>query len=242
MRERDAIILRNNEKYTIPEDILEFMNIDFLNTFLDEIHKVTGHSIEEFGWTYLFNLEATAGWVACFKSTCEICNCFVVSEYYATLPWELSDCFDDLLFDLLEHNKLILPGTEDAEIARQNHLDEKDIFPCYSCGNYFLKEDMYEEYDEESGDTNIYTCKCCNALEKKMKPPTYKPINFDKLEALKYHLNLTKNDVFFCETCKKYHLKKYEYKPNLCEYCNITKDSKYSSANDYYQLLIRKGY
>ena len=96
MRERDEDILRNDKKYTIPEDILEFMDIDFLNTFLEEIHKVSGHSIQEFGWTYLFNLEGTSAWGVSFKSACEICGCYAVREYYATLHWELSDCFDDL--------------------------------------------------------------------------------------------------------------------------------------------------
>lgn len=217
--------------YKIPSKIKELITNNFLEQFIEEMHMITGLAIDMFGWDHLFNYESTGAWNAAFFSACDKTNNYELLTYYRKLGWEDGDLFDDTILDLLEERKMILAGLESDEIAKRLGIDEKQIYYCYDCGQYFKEEDM--TYFEDDEDKCLYVCKKCE------KNIDVTPLKYDVLTSLKEYINIDSSDIFYCESCGHYHLNKFKTNNGICKYCEIQNKSENKNANNYYQECLK---
>lgn len=223
------------EKYSIPQNIRNLMDLDFQNQFLEEMHMIFGIAIDMFSWNELFNYENTSGWSEAFLNTCRKTNKKEIIDYYRTLGWEDGDIFDDNLLDMLIDSKIVLPGLYDDEIVRQLNISIEKFDSCIHCGEYFLLEDMKQVIDDETGETCSFS-ECKNCLDEE----GIEPLKIDILRALKELINIDEKDIFYCEECGHYHLNKFKQEGNKCLYCKINEESENKNANNYYSTSIKE--
>lgn len=223
------------EKYSIPQEIRDLMDLKFQNQFLEEMHMIFGIAIDMFSWNELFNYENTSGWSEAFLNTCRKTNKKEIIDYYRTLGWEQGDIFDDNLLDILIDSKLVLPGLYDDEVNRQLGIPLEKFDNCIHCGDYYLLEDMKQVVDDETGES--CSCSECNNC---LEVANVAPLKIDIFKAMKELINIEEKDIFYCEECGHYHLNKFKKENNKCLYCNINEESEYQSANNYYKNSIKE--
>lgn len=94
-----------DQKYKIPDEILEGIPPYFYAAFAGELCAVFGPTIFERpgteGMPRIFNFEGTTGWGAAFRSAASRLELPWLADYYDALDWFDSDLFDDQLCDLL---------------------------------------------------------------------------------------------------------------------------------------------
>jgi hypothetical protein len=201
-------------KFNIPEDIKELMDVEFQRCFLDEMHMVFGWAIDTFGCDDLFNMEGTAGWNKAFKYTCQKTNHPDVLKYYNSLNIDDSDNFDDAFLDMMMEGSQVLPGWESDEIEKQYALSSTEFEKCCKCGGYYINRDLDQVVDEETGEAaSASICKGCQGIKITV------PITINIHQALQDYLGLSEKDIFFCKECHHYHLTRYKAKTSLCKHC-----------------------
>jgi hypothetical protein len=145
-------------KYSIPQEYLNIINLEFLSAFREELYKMNYVSLGSFYDDSLSHVESTSGWSVAFKLACINTNKENLYKYWQTLPWYDSDLFDYELSKLLIQNKLIIGGSLEDVIAEKLGIEVKDIFPCLECGKYYFKKDMI-------ADDDYYKCIYCNGFD-----------------------------------------------------------------------------
>lgn len=244
----------NTIYYTMPHNIKKRIDYEFCETFMKELHKIWGISLNDFNWESIGYCEGTGGWYEAFASTCRLLNKGDILLYYNNLEWFDSDLFDDELSNLLVVYKLILPTWETDEIARQLNVKAKNIKHCFVCNGDYLKDEVIklkkddEDYDEY---TSNYICKDCEELRKtkqikdcelsQKEDKQSHRISYDIVKAIQEVLGLEENEYFYCEKCKKYHFnfnKGLIKDKNYCLHCEIDMISDNKNANDYYKEII----
>ena len=211
--------------YSIPEKISEKLDEEFCRLFVKELHMINGFSLEEFNYDSVAYIEGTGGWYEALATTCRLTNKPEVLIYYNSRPWYDSDCFDSCLCDLIEKYKLILPGDEIAEFARQNGIPEDDIGYCNECYSYFNKKDLEATDDEE------YICKACNGHGEAHS------LDINREKAINDILGINNNEYFICENCGKIHYN-FNKGNKYCLYCEIQNESENPNANNHYRESI----
>lgn len=94
-----------DQKYKIPDEILDDIPPYFYAAFAGELYAVFGPTIFDRtgtdGMPMIFNFEGTTGWGAAFRPVASRLELSWLTDYYDTLDWFDSDLFDDQLCGLL---------------------------------------------------------------------------------------------------------------------------------------------
>lgn len=214
-------------EFKIPEEIQKSIDIKFLKQLHEELHCIFGISLDMFEMNDIFQKESTTGFAVAFLNACKKLKKENLVKYVRSLDWADNDLFDDYLIDRMKEEKLILPGDEELEIERQLGIPNLEVYDCCECGKFFRKEDVIQLKDEETGEL-ISACECKNCLNVKK----VEPLLINRKQAILEHLNVKESDIFFCELCKKYYLKRWK-KKEICHYCEIMKHS-HKHNNSYF--------
>jgi len=150
-------ITENGYEYTMPEEWLSKIDLEFLTAFRDELFKMNYISLDGCYCDTLAHLESTTGYHVAFKLACVKSNKLDLYQYSKTLPWYDSDIFDGKLSQLLIKNKLIIDGYIEDIIGEKLGIDPSEIEMCMKCGKYFFKKDMIPDKDAE----DFYYCIHC---------------------------------------------------------------------------------
>ena len=150
-------ITENGYEYTMPEEWLKEIDLEFLTAFRDELFKMKYITLDGCYYDTLAHTESTAGHHVAFKLACVKSNKLDLYQYSKTLPWYDSDIFDGKLSGLLIENKFIIDGCFEDIIGEKLGIDPNDIELCMKCGKYFFKKDMVADIDAE----DFYYCIHC---------------------------------------------------------------------------------
>ena len=219
--------------YSIPQKYKKLLNFNFCKSMLGELHKIYGLSLEDYAWDDLD--EGTGGWYEAFASTCRKCGVHELLTYYRHLAWYDSDLFDEELSNLFVSYKLILPETKTKEVARQNNLNEENVWYCFKADKCFKTDIKCKNF---ANDDFINSCNECEIIDE------LEYLDADNILAIKEVLGLEEKDYFICKTCGKIHsISNQNYKnKDICEHCAIVQkqiDEKMENvtpiANYYYK-------
>lgn len=215
--------------FKVPKEIEQSINIRFLEQLQEEMHCVFGLSLDMFEMNDIFQKESTTAFITAFLNACKKLKKEDLVNYVKTLDWYESDLFDDYLIDRMKEEKLILPEDEETEIEKQLGISSLEVYECLQCNQFYKKEDVIQLKDEETEEL-VSACKCKNCSEGNN---IVSPLQIDRKKAILHYLKYKENEVFYCENCKKYYLKKWK-KGNICHHCDILQHSRNETANHYY--------
>jgi hypothetical protein len=249
------MIENGNIAYSMPKEIKEQLTDSFLGTFVSEIHKIFGFSIQTFANEEIWYQESTGGWYEAFANTCRKLNKEQLLLYYLELEWYDSDVFDGKLTDILIERKFILPSVETNNfydlIAKENNLKKEDIFFCSMCENAFHKQYMkvYIYGIDDNEEDKVVVCPHCYELSQniqnggKTEPeifeqevPKIQPLFINRKNIIIQNLRYSDLSLFECPKCKKYHLVENRTSLGNCYYCELSTNAQSEpQANSYYK-------
>lgn len=240
-------------EYTIPNEIKEMIDRDFLISFRNELLRIFDYwDLASFQDDGIPMNTGTSGWGAAFSKACIIHHKEELYHYWMTLEWYDSDIFDGLIADMMIEENVILDWL-DKYTNEYLSIDENHIKGCCDCGKFYLPEEVITLSQKEAEDElSSYRCKHC---QDKLEGKIDKKIEFNddiltKLNPFIYdiiskELKIKKEDITICSKCNKIFTKDMGVLNSegfICHYCNDHNNNIDKSLNstDYYRECLQE--